>query len=446
MKFCVHYIKPLILTIAELAFQKKRISVIGFILWMVLPIFGQSETIKNGVNIQASYYNNGNVTIGWDLMQEYPEIEAVRIEIEPDRVNQAVTWIRQAQEEGYQVIATYHKSTVLGSNHVADLQDATQWWLRNYARLSLNGPFIINIMNEWGGHDLSPETYATAYNEAIAELRTIYDGTLVVDLPGFGNGVQILADAYNLIEDKEVIYSAHIYSGSFNVSKNRWLNISDLEQLTTLGTNFMIGEFCNGNNGGADWCRMIDYAYSQDWPLFGWAWNGDGRGLNMVSPSWVSEPRARNFSPTPFLEQIVAKLGGDLCFTEVFDETTVDPCVEADIGAACDDGNDFTINDKYNEFCVCAGSFTDQLNEAILESSLLLFPNPARDFLNVEIIKRTNVQDLKIYNYTGQLVKSLPTVNANLTITVDISPLPKGVYFVVAVANDKLLIKQFLKL
>ncbi len=432
--------------LSELSTLRRWCSSVGIFLLVTFPLFSQTPLIKNGVNIQASYYNRGNVTIGWDLMEDYPEIEAVRIEIEPDRVAQAVRWIREAQEEGYQVIATYHRATQLGSNKLEDLQAGTRWWLQNYRLLASNGLFIINIMNEWGGHDLTATAYADAYNEAISQLRAIYDGPLIIDLPGFGNGVQILSDAYDLITDENIIYSAHIYSGSFNVAENRWLNIADLELLSTLGDNFMVGEFCNGNNGGADWCRMIDYAYSKQWPIFGWAWNGDGRGLNMVTPSWVQEPRATNFSPTPFLEQIVAKLRGDKCFTEVFDLVNAPLCNVTNIDEACDDKNDFTINDRFNEFCVCVGTFTNTLNDAIIEESLLLFPNPAENELNIEIIKRTNVQDIKIYNYLGQLVKSLPSTNFNLTVTVDINGLPNGTYYVVLTANDKLFSEPFMKL
>ena len=90
--------------------------------WLICCLFylftgilqSQNSIIKNGVNIQASYYNRGNVTIGWNLMDDYPEIEAVRIEIEPERASRAVEWIREAQKAGYQVIATYHEASDIG--------------------------------------------------------------------------------------------------------------------------------------------------------------------------------------------------------------------------------------------------------------------------------------------------------------------------------------------
>ena len=43
----------------------------------------------HGVNLQPSYYNNGNVNFGWSLMKSYTKIKTVRIEVEPDKVTQA---------------------------------------------------------------------------------------------------------------------------------------------------------------------------------------------------------------------------------------------------------------------------------------------------------------------------------------------------------------------
>ena len=51
----------------------------------------------NGVNLQPSYYNNGNPNFGWSLMKQQTKIITVRIEIEPDKVSQAKTWISQAR-------------------------------------------------------------------------------------------------------------------------------------------------------------------------------------------------------------------------------------------------------------------------------------------------------------------------------------------------------------
>ena len=50
-------------------------------------------TLPNGVNLQPSYYNGGAVNFGWGLMKQFANIKTVRIEIEPDKVNEAAEWI-----------------------------------------------------------------------------------------------------------------------------------------------------------------------------------------------------------------------------------------------------------------------------------------------------------------------------------------------------------------
>lgn len=104
---------------------------------------------RNGVNLQPSYYNNGNVTFGWDMMKKYTQIQSVRIEIEPNMVEQGREWIRQAEDAGYHMIVTYHKYEALGSDDSGELIEAAQWWIRNYEYLSQAGCFDVNVMNEW---------------------------------------------------------------------------------------------------------------------------------------------------------------------------------------------------------------------------------------------------------------------------------------------------------
>jgi mannan endo-1,4-beta-mannosidase len=142
--------------------------------------------MENGVNLQPSYYNGGTVTFGWDLMQKYPQIKSVRIEIEPDKVSQAFDWITQAHANGYEIIATYHKHDVLGTDNVGELNAAASWWVANYAFLSSAGAFTINIMNEWGSHSQTPSSYSSAYNAAIAKIRAVYPSRLflILDIPG----------------------------------------------------------------------------------------------------------------------------------------------------------------------------------------------------------------------------------------------------------------------
>src|ERR1700743_411140 len=57
-----------------------------------------------------------NLNFGWSLMKANTKIRTVRIEIEPTvSITTVKSWISQARSNGFAVIATYHKATVLGS-------------------------------------------------------------------------------------------------------------------------------------------------------------------------------------------------------------------------------------------------------------------------------------------------------------------------------------------
>jgi len=401
-------------------------SLVCLSLLLCATAYTQEVQIRNGVNIQASYYNGGYVNMGWDLMQNYPEIEAVRIEIEPDKLYRAQTWISEAHEQGYQVIATYHNARKLGSDNEAELNKAANWWKDNYALLSSSGPIIINIMNEWGSHDISPLEYAAAYNSAIAKIKTVYSGPLIVDVPGFGQATKIAADAYPLFDDQDIIYSVHIYTNAFNIEENRWLTHDDLAYLDATGADCMVGEFCDDSTGGADWCTIIDNCYVSGWPLFGWAWNGDGKNMNMVEPHWRDEPLANTFYPTEVMKVITDKLAGIQCYTQA-DEA----CDTENIGQACNDGNDYTVNDRYNEYCHCTGTFATALQSNSSDADLVFYPNPlsTNQILTIELFKIPVSGEILIFNNLGESIMSIPVVANQERILIETDQFPQGLYY-----------------
>lgn len=245
----------------------------------------------NGVNLQPSYYNGGNCDLGWNLMKANTKIKTVRIEIEPNQVTNAKRWIAEAKANGYTVIATYHKSTVLGSDNTAELTAAANWWKANYA--TLGGGFVINLMNEWGSHNITASNFAAAYNNAISIVRTVYSGRIIVDIPGYGQetataacAVKGCATGQTKINDTNIILSAHIYPGAYNQGKGRYMNTSDIDDLASSGRVCIIGEFGPIGGSGADWYGITNYAKSKGWTLLGWAWGGDGLGMNMITPQF----------------------------------------------------------------------------------------------------------------------------------------------------------------
>lgn len=267
----------------------------------------------NGVNLQPSYYNNGNVDMGWSLMKSKGNIKSVRIEIEPGKETQAKTWIAQAKSNGYTVIATYHKSSVLGSDSTSELSIAGTWWKNNYSNLAAAGSIFVNVMNEWGSHSISSNTYASAYNTAISSVRSKYSGRIVIDIPGWGQETAtakaaILGTNGTKISDSYIVPSIHAYPGAWNQGKNAWLAKSDVDDLGLASRGVLIGEFGNGGSGSSDWSAIVDYAKTKGYNVLGWAWNGDGGSMNMVTPSWSSNATATSFSTSSYFSTVYNKL------------------------------------------------------------------------------------------------------------------------------------------
>jgi len=304
-----------------------------FFIILFIQLFYFVISLRNGVNFQPSYYNNGNVTFGFDLLKKYPQIQSVRIEIEPDKVTQAYQWIQEAHNNGYHIIATYHTSP-LGEDNPIQLIEAAQWWIENYMYLKAAGEFTINIRNEWGSHDINAIDYANAYNDAIHMIRNIIgiqpNIPLIIDIPGWGQETHTAAQASPLITDKFIIFSAHIYTKAYNNGYNRTMIPSDMDELIDTGRDCMIGEYGfnddigggGGRGGGRDNGDTFDEVnapvavivqHAQDIGFIGvyaWAWNGDGaagngKSLNMVTPNWMEEPLSTNYSESSYFYEVI---------------------------------------------------------------------------------------------------------------------------------------------
>jgi mannan endo-1,4-beta-mannosidase len=271
--------------------------------------------LGDGVNLQPSYYNSGNVNFGWSLMKANTKIKTVRIEIEPTvSITTVKSWISQARSNGFAVIATYHKATVLGSDNVNDLLAAANWWKANYSSLASSGSFTVNLMNEWGDHNLTASAYASAYNQAIPIVRTVYSGTIIIDCSGWGQETHVAAQAIlgtagTKISDPNVLPSVHVYPNGWNQALSHNLQNSDLDDLASAGKGGIIGEFGNSPAGSVNWSGVVTYAKSsKGWTVLGWAWNGDGGSMNMVTPSWSSNATATSFSASSYFNTIYSLL------------------------------------------------------------------------------------------------------------------------------------------
>jgi mannan endo-1,4-beta-mannosidase len=270
-----------------------------------------------GVNLQPSYFCNGDMNLGWDLMDDYSNIKTLRIELDPDEgstMDDFVRWLTEANDNGYDVIATYHDHEVLKkqeteSSKPEDLLNAAKWWVENWDTLSSAGSFTVNLMNEWGNHDLTSEEYVDAYNTAIDTVRQVYDGPIICDIPGWGQETHTAADASPDIEDEDIIFSVHIYTNGWNGKAGHPLCAADLDYLEAAGRPCMVGEFGSGGGGSVDWSALVDHTRGKGWSVIGWSWNGDGGGMNMISPYWGADCGSTSYTKSSYFDTIYDKLG-----------------------------------------------------------------------------------------------------------------------------------------
>ena len=147
----------------------------------------------------------------------------------------------------------------------------------------------------------------------------------------------------------------------------------------------------------------------------------------MTEPHWSKEPLATEFRPTEFMKVITDKLAGIPCYTQPDDDCTSDRITES-----CDDGNPYTINDRYNEYCHCTGNFTPTLQGITTESKLFAFPNPIETSqeLNIEFFKIHVNGVLYIYNGLGETMVSKILDKDVSSLKINTSQLSAGIYWV----------------
>ena len=77
------------------------------------------------------------------------------------------------------------------------------------------------------------------------------------------------------------------------------------------------------------------------------------------------------------------------------------------------------------------------------DSYFRIYPNPAKDFLNIDVKQQIEVTSISIFNMLGQQILVIP--NAQQTKQVDVSSLKTGNYFIKMNTNKGISNAKFIK-
>lgn len=287
-------------------------------------VISTSALAIGGVNLQPSYYNGGNVNVGWALMAANPKIKAVRIEIDRGAFNFNLSAHTRIIDEALsrsniqKVIITYHDSTCLGCSDGTKLNAAANFFKNNQTALRLsNAKIRINLFNEWGGHNLAGVTWGNNINNAIGIIRNAgINRTIIVDAPGLGQGAVRAAAGLKQVTHSAVVPSMHIYQSCYDEGSKSdadliaaGLTPADkgtglgeclpkyMNALVAAGRGMVMGEFGTRHPKPEDNASINTYkgliTHGRGLgDIYAWAWNGDGERSNMVQPTWKNNPTA----------------------------------------------------------------------------------------------------------------------------------------------------------
>lgn len=221
-------------------------------------------------------------------------------------------------------------------------------------------------------------------------------------------------------------------------------------------------------NGGALYCQMISHPTLRNTIL--WGNNASTSGQQVYLSDEGSDPDfnycdvkggvnsfGMNFNIFTGIYQnnidlvpgfVAPSAGYGISFNGIIADWTVQdgsPCINSGDPGGIYPATDKAGNPRVVEGRIDIGAYEYQwpvgINTANNEDALLLYPNPARDYLVIENSQETL---LEMSNINGQIVNTIHT--DDLPITIFVGNLPGGVYVIKFTRGNSIMCRKFVKL
>ena len=134
-------------------------------------------------------------------------------------------------------------------------------------------------------------------------------------------------------------------------------------------------------------------------------------------------------------------VGGTLAsataYTNSYTFTNLNPLTtyQIQVQAVCEEGN-------VSEWSPAVEATTTNLN-SYLENNVTLYPNPAKEFVDVRIDGDLNVTGMEVYDVYGKLINTINVIDN--TTHINVSGLANGMYFVRVTTEQGMVTKRFVK-
>jgi hypothetical protein len=112
---------------------------------------------------------------------------------------------------------------------------------------------------------------------------------------------------------------------------------------------------------------------------------------------------------------------------------------EIQVQANCGGGN---LSDWSSSLLVHTHS-TGLMN--YLENSVVLFPNPAKEYVDIRIDGELNVTGMEVYDVYGKLINTVGVCDTPVQTRINVSTLANGMYFVRVTTEEGVVTKTFVK-
>lgn len=189
--------------------------------------------------------------------------------------------------EENKLVGIFNVHDPLGSDNIADLEEAVEYW--KSIKTALDGhenTVIINIANEWFGTWKS-DGWAEGYAKAIPMMREAgFKHTLMVDCAGWGQYPASIAEKGSEVAqcdpDANIVFSIHMYDAA---GKNARMVRYNIDNALKVGVPVVIGEFaCQHNGNEVAWQTIMDACQEKSVGYMAWSWTGnDDPALNLFN-------------------------------------------------------------------------------------------------------------------------------------------------------------------